>query len=889
MTAEERVRATKFVNMWRGETCERGESQTFWNEFFEVFGRSRRSVALFEQRAKKLGGYGFIDLFWPNKMIVEHKSEGFSLERALEQAAGYTPHLREEDIPRYILACDFARFVLVDLEERTEHAFALEELPDKVGLFGFMADRRVDEADANPVNQKATAMMADIYKSLADAGYPSGDMERLLTRLAFCMFSDDAGIFERGSFGRWLSGHTNGLTLGPMLAYLFQVLNKKERAGLSPAMEPFPYIDGDLFRDVVEVPPSTDCIRDLLIEANGHDWSKVSPAIFGGMFQAVLDKGQRRHAGAHYTTEENIMRVIRPLFLDDLRRELRDAKAGINRKVALETFQRRLAGLKFLDPACGSGNFLAIAYRELRRLELDAILEIHDTKTQRINVNGLSMVDVNQFYGIEINRFSAQIAEISMWMTDHLMNLELGDRYGIPYTRIPLKASPNIVCADALETDWNDVLPAADCDYVLGNPPYGGAKTISGSQRAQVNQIAGLGRSGGTLDYVAAWFFRAAEYSEKAPNMRIGYVATSSIIQGEQVGQLWPHILDRYGLKIDFAYRPFKWGSEAPGMARVHVVIIGLDRWNGRRRRLFHVDNDEVFEENPDIISPYLVGTERARIVNETAQPLNGLPKMKMGSKPIDNGHFIFTKGEMEEFLRMEPGAGPYIRPYIGAEEYIHGKTRYILALQDIEPAMLRRLPHVAERVEKVKTYRLTSRSPSTRRLADTPTLYHLNVMPKKPFLAIPEISSEKRKYIPIGYITPPAIPSNRLMVVPNASLGLFGLLTSAMHMVWLDFVGGKLETRYTYSKGVVYNTFPVPDSPLETLELPARAVLDARAAHPDSTLADLYDAVAMPPDLVKAHRRLDRKVDRLYRREPFRSDDERIEFLFERYGRIVD
>lgn len=889
MTAEERVRATKFVNMWRGETCERGESQTFWNEFFEVFGRSRRSVALFEQRAKKLGGYGFIDLFWPNKMIVEHKSEGFSLERALEQAAGYTPHLREEDIPRYILACDFARFVLVDLEERTEHAFALEELPDKVGLFGFMADRRVDEADANPVNQKATTMMADIYKSLADAGYPSGDMERLLTRLAFCMFSDDAGIFERGSFGRWLSGHTNGLTLGPMLAYLFQVLNKKERAGLSPAMEPFPYIDGDLFSDAVEVPPSTDRIRDLLIEANGHDWSKVSPAIFGGMFQAVLDKGQRRHAGAHYTTEENIMRVIRPLFLDDLRRELRDAKAGINRKVALETFQRRLAGLKFLDPACGSGNFLAVAYRELRRLELDAILEIHDTKTQRINVNGLSMVDVNQFYGIEINRFSVQIAEISMWMTDHLMNLELGDRYGIPYTRIPLKASPNIVCADALETDWNDVLPAADCDYVLGNPPYGGAKTISGLQREQVNQIAGLGRSGGTLDYVAAWFFRAAEYSEKAPNMRIGYVATSSIIQGEQVGQLWPHILDKYGLKIDFAYRPFKWGSEAPDMAHVHVVIIGLDRWNGRRRRLFHVDNDEVFEENPDIISPYLVGTEKARIVSETAQPLNSLPKLTIGSQTILAKPYIFSDGEKEEFLHAEPDAEPYMKPYIGADEFINGRQRWILALHDIRPEVLRKLPKTRARVEEVRELRLKSKRRSTLQLAETPTAYGVSAMPTSSFLAVPSTSSERRKYVPMGYLEPPAIPSHALMIIPDASLGLFGLLTSAMHMAWLDVVGGRLETRYRYSAGLVYNTFPVPDKPLKVLEPLAQAVLDARAAHPDSTLADLYDAVAMPPDLVKAHRLLDRKVDRLYRREPFRSDDERIEFLFERYGRIID
>ena len=887
MTVEERARAAKFAELWRGVTYERGEAQTFWNEFFEVFGRSRRSVAVFEQHAKKLRGYGFIDLFWPGKLIVEHKSTGRSLDDALDQAKEYMTDLKESEIPQYILACDFARFHLVDIFEREDHRFKLEELPDNVDLFGFMTGRPAEAADVDPVNQKATAIMGYIYKSLDETGYPRGDMERLLTRLAFCMFADDAGIFERGLFGRWLRDKTDGMTLGAMLVYLFEILNKpeaKRQFGTDPTIGAFPYIDGALFRDAVAVPASTSGIRDMLIEANSYDWSKVNPAIFGSMFQVVLDKEARRRTGAHYTTEENIMRVIKPLFLDGLREELEEARTGINRKVAFERFQDKLAGLKFLDPACGSGNFLAIAYREIRRLELEAILELHDARTKLINVDGLSKVNVGQFYGIEVNRFSAQIAEISMWMTDHLMNMELGNKYGQAYARIPLIESPNIRCTDALEADWNDVLPATECSCILGNPPYGGAKYQTAEQRKQVRRIANLGGSGGTLDYVTAWFFKAAQYGEAAPDLRIGFVATNSITQGEQVDQMWPRLLDRHGLRIEFAYRSFRWGSEAAGMAHVHVVIIGLARWNGRRRRLFHVDSGDVLEENPPTISPYLFGTSKARIISEASEPLNGLPKMRMGSKPIDKGHYIFTDRQREEFLRAEPGAEPYMRPFLDAEGFIHGRRRWILALHSIEPDVLGGLPQTTERVERVRSMRLDSKSTPTRELAKTPTIYHINVIPDKSFLVVPRVSSENRKYVPIGYVEPPTIPSDATLVIEEATLGQFGLLVSTMHMAWLDCVCGRLETRYRYSVGMVYNTFPVPDSPLDALEPLAQVVLDVRAAHPSSTLADLYDPITMPPDLVKAHRRLDRKVDKLYRQKPFRSDDERIEFLFERY-----
>ncbi len=888
-TEKYRVKAARFVERWRGETYERGESQTFWNEFFDIFSKDRRLVALFERRARRLKGRGFVDLFWPGKLIVEQKSAGRSIQDAMKQAEEYTIKLPENEIPRYLLACDFANFLLGDLEDDTEEEFTLEELPDKLHLFGFMTDDARSGPDVDPVNQKATGIMGKIYDGLVRNNYPIQDSGKMLTRLAFCMFADDAGIFEHGTFRR-LFGKYDVESTGGAITHMFEILNtpkEKRQHTLRDELAAFPHVNGDLFAENITSVSLDMELRKFLLEADGYEWSNVNPAIFGGMFQSVMDAGERRHMGAHYTTEENILKVINPLFMDELRSQFEKINSeNVNQRARLEEFQEHLASLKFFDPACGSGNFLSIAYRELRKLELKVIELLHDKRVKRLDVTGLSKVDVHQFYGIEIMPFSAQIAEISLWMTDHLMNKELGRMYGIAYARIPLKKSPNIVCNDALEMDWNDILPAHECNYILGNPPYEGSKVMTSQQREQVRRIANLGRSGGTLDYVAAWCIKAARYTQDNRHTRIGFVATNSITQGEQVGQLWPTLYSM-GLDIEFAYKSFKWDSEAPGMAHVHVVIIGLGR-DVRCRRLFHTGEYEHIDDSPPRISPYLLGANRVRVVHESYKPLNGLSDMRMGSKPIDGGHYIFTDTEREMFLQTEPKANQLIRQYVDARGFLHGKRRWILALQEAEPNVLRMLPRVTERINLVKAHRLASKAPSTRDLAGTPTLYHLNVLPEKPFLAIPEVSSEKRKYVPIGYIEPPAIPSNRLMVVLDASLGLFGLLTSKMHMTWLNYVGGRLETRYTYSKGVVYNTFPVPDSPLNVLEPYAQAVLDARAAHPKSTLADLYDPDIMPPDLFKAHRRLDKHVDRLYRKEPFRSDDGRMEFLLARYEDMI-
>ena len=575
------------------------------------------------------------------------------------------------------------------------------------------------------------------------------------------------------------------------------------------------------------------------------------------------------------------------------------------RKARLREFQERLGELTFFDPACGCGNFLVIAYRELRRLELQVIREHERDETGavagRLDVGSLSRLDVNQFYGIEIGEFPARIAEVALWMMDHLMNNELSLEFGQSYARIPLKQSPHIRCADALETDWEDLLPAEDCSFVFGNPPFGGAKFQSPEQRAQVRRIAALGGSGGTLDYVTAWFITAGEYIRKsgpsAQRARIGFVATNSITQGEQVAQLWPILFARCGLEIAYAHRTFAWGSDARGMAHVHVVIIGLDDREGAPgvRRLFSYEDlkGDPHESPHAVLSPYLFDAgglaDPHLVVREESRPINGLTPLLSGSQPIDGGNTIFNSAEAKAFLADEPAVAPYLRPYVGAREHLQGGDRFILALHGVSPHVLGQLPFVRARLQAVRKYRDKSRRSSTLQLADTPTLWQVNVIPSAPFLVVPETSSERREYAPIAWLEPPVVPSNALKVLLRATGPIFALLTSAMHMSWLRYIGGRLKSDYRYSIGLVYNTFPLPptDADLSSLDPLARAVLDARAAHPDASLADLYDPDLMPVNLRRAHQALDRAVDRLYRPRKFSSERERVEHLFALYERM--
>ena len=908
---EVRARAAEFVRQWQGEGYERGQTQQFYQAFFDIFGISVRRVASFEEPVRLLGDKrGFIDLFWKGVLLVEQKSAGRDLRQAKTQALDYFPGLKESELPRYLLLSDFQSFELYDLDEDDEIRFKLADLALHVERFGFiMGVQRRTFRDQDPVNLEASELIGQIYDSVKVGGHPGPDIEQIMVRLVFCLFADDTGIFQpRGIFQDYLENRTlpDGTDLGNRFGQICQVLNIPE-GSRPPAMEvdlaQFPYVDGDLFSRSIPTPFFDRSSRALLLQACQFDWSRISPAIFGSLFQSVMDRRQRRAQGAHYTTERNILKVIEPLFMDELRAEFERIKRRKQGALpALRAFHERIGRMTFFDPACGCGNFLVIAYRELRTLEIDVIREIRAFSVvdehRELHAAGMSRIDVDQFYGIEIGVWPTRIAVTALWMMGHFMNNRLSLEFGEPYTRIPLSSSSVIVQGDALHMDWAEVLRPERCTYVLGNPPFVGAKLQTPLQRSQVRRIANLGGSGGTLDYVAAWFLKASEYVQ-AGTAKIGLVATNSITQGEQVGQLWPTLLGPREMEILFAHRTFAWGSDARGKAHVHVVILGLARTGGKNgpRRLFAYDDlaGEPQESQHRVLSPYLFDAGRLRspqvVVHETSRPLNGLPKIVIGSKPIDGGHYIFTGEQKRDFLRLEPAAEKFFRPYVGAKEFINGGDRWIVALHDASPTEIRHLPEVQKRIAAVKQYRSKSRAESTRALALEPTLYHVNVLPNRPFLVVPETSSELRRYVPIAWMEPPAVPSNAIRIIENASLGLFGLLTSAMHMSWLRHIGGRLESRYRYSIGLVYNTYPLPPKGLgvlSKLEPLAEGVLQARSEHPEASLGDLYHRHAMPANLIRAHRRLDRAVDRLYRRSGFNSDLERAEHLLALYEQAI-
>ena len=682
---EIRTRAADFAREWADATYEKGETQSFYNEFFDIFGVRRRTVARYEEHVQRLDNTsGFIDLFWPRVLLVEQKSAGRDLTAARTQAGTYFDAVPERDRPRYQLLCDFQTFELLDRDEREETRFALADLPQHVEKFGFIIGvQRRTFRDQDPVNIEASELIAHLHDALKASGYDGDDLERFLVRTVFCLFADDTGIFEpRDIFLDFIEERTaaDGADLGPWMARLFQVLNTppnhRSRA-LDEDLARFPHVNGDLFAEPLRIPDFDAAMRQALLDAGQFDWTAISPAIFGALFQSVMEPADRRARGAHYTTEKNILKVIEPLFLDDLRAEFRRLQARRDgRSVAdLRKFRDKLGTLRLFDPACGCGNFLIIAYRELRTLEIEVLREIASRATAtQLELAVQSVVEVDQFYGIEIGEFPARIAATALWMMDHIMNNRLSLEFGQTYARIPIERSPHVRNADALEIDWAEVLPPDECSYVFGNPPFGGAKFQSPEQRAQVHRVAALGGSGGTLDYVTAWFIRAGDYVQQAQSAgkappRVGFVATNSITQGEQVAQLWPLLLDRRRLEITFAHRTFAWGSDARGKAHVHVVIIGLDGLENARanKRLFSYPdiNGEPEETLHATLSPYLFDAgglaDPHLAVREESRPINGMVQLLTGSQPIDDGHYIFTDDERTAFLNAEPDAMPFL------------------------------------------------------------------------------------------------------------------------------------------------------------------------------------------------------------------------------------
>ena len=907
-----RARAAEFAREWRDAHYERGEAQSFYNDFFNVFGMKRRQVATFEEPVKRLGDRrGFLDLFWKGTLLAEHKSAGKNLARAKEQALDYFPYLKAEELPRYILVCDFQNFELTDLDERTETKFRLADFPANVEAFNFVRglEKRAFK-DQDPVNIKASELVGGLHDALEASGYEGHDLERFLVRIVFCLFADDTGIFEpRDILFDFLSNRTNedGSDTGPLLIQLFDVLNTpvhERQKNLDDDLKQFPYIDGALFEERLRPPYFDGKMRSLLLEVCEFNWSPISPAIFGALFQSVMKPAERRRKGAHYTTELNILKLIRPLFLDALRAEFADIKArrGSDRKNKLTAFHNKLAGLTFFDPACGCGNFLIITYRELRRLEIEVLKEIHPPgmlgRQTELDVAALSKLDVDRFYGIEIEEFPARIAETALWMMDHIMNNELSLAFGQSYARIPLKKTATIRCADALQMDWTVFLPPERCSYVLGNPPFGGFVLRDEERARAMKLLVSLGATGTRLDYVSAWFLKAGQYVQKGV-AKIGFVATNSITQGEQVPQLWPALFNRYRLELFFAHRTFAWGSDARGKAHVHVTIVGLIKreFAPLQKRLFSYDdlNGDPVESVHDALSPYLFDASALRdrhlVVKRAAKSLMEYPQIRVGTKPVDGGHLIVDTAERDSLVEQHADLSSFLHPFIGGEEFLNGGDRWLLCLQSAKPEQIRRWPEVLKKLAAVRHYREREAGNLARSLANAPVQFHVTVVPKTPFLAIPEVSSERREYVPIGWLEPPIVPSNQILVIEHASLEMFGVLTSRMHMAWLRNIGGRLKSDYRYSSGIVYNPFPWPNLESGTqqrIRSLVGAVLDARARFPDATLADLYDPDAMPPELRKAHRDLDTAVDNLYRRGGFSSDRERVEHLFALYERLI-
>ncbi|MFH1498886.1 MAG: DNA methyltransferase [Verrucomicrobiota bacterium] len=921
---EMRSHALAFAKRWKGPQREEADAKSFLDQFFEVFGRDRQAVeAVHEYRVvRPERGEGRVDLLWAGKLLVEMKSTGRDLSAqkggAAYQAFDYLPHIAPEDQPRWVLVSDFANFVLYDLGEdahdylqgmvpartgkrapRVAAAFTLDELPGKLRHFAFIRDEEQALFQTQPeVNQKAVALLGELHDTLKASGYTGHALERLLVRILFCLFAEDTDIFSWNAFTRLVElSRRDGADLGDRLGRLFQVLDTPA-ASRSPHLTAdyrvFPYVNGGLFAERLDLASTTAAHRAALLTCCRFDWSRISPAIFGSLFQGVMEPRERRAKGAHYTSEENIRRVIDPLFLDDLKAEFAKLSgAQVGREKKLQQFQDRLGQLRFLDPACGCGNFLVVAYRELRALELEVLRVLHgDQLALGLEIGDIARVNVDQFYGIELEEFPALIAETALWLTDHQINLTFSKAFGQLYTRIPLKKSPTIVPGNALRLEWNDVLPAKDCAYVLGNPPFIGPKYMADEQRADMAVVCGDIDNFGLLDFVTAWYVKAAGYIH---GTRIGcaFVSTNSISQGEQPAILWSHLF-RQRVKIHFAHRTFTWQNEASGKAHVHCVIIGFGTFEQPVKRLYELDEDgkTVVSTGTLPINPYLVTGGETVVANRT-RPLCAVPPIGIGNKPIDGGNYLFTTAERAAFVQAEPGAAPYFRRWIGSEEFINGFERWCLWLGDIPAQELRNLPMAMERVAAVKAFRLASKSAPTRKLAETPTRFHVENFPPGAFLVIPKVSSERRNYIPLGFITDGTLASDLLHVMPAATPFHFGVLTSRMHMAWMRAVAGRLKSDYRYSNKLVYNNYPWPepsDKQRAGIEAAAQVVLDARAPHlaAGATLADLYDPLTMPAALLKAHQALDHAVDRAYRSAPFAGDRERVEFLFKRYEALA-
>ncbi|MBC7522979.1 MAG: class I SAM-dependent DNA methyltransferase [Flavobacterium sp.] len=935
-------RALNFSKEWADTSNEEADAKPFLVEFFNVFGISSKRVSTFEHRVKKLDDKdGYIDLLWKGTILIEMKSRGKNLDKAYQQAIDYTHGLKQHELPKYILISDFENFRLHDLEDDKIVTFKLNDLVKNVQHFGYILGyQKKVYKEQDPANIKAAELMGKLHDRLEEIGYTAHPLEVYLVRILFLLFAEDTTIFNKQQFQEYVQQRTaqDGSDLASKLQELFQVLNTPNAdrfKNLDEQLADFPYVNGKLFEENLPIASFDTKMRLALLECCYIDWSKISPAIFGSMFQSVMNPKERRNLGAHYTSETNILKLIKPLFLDDLWRQFESIKDNKNK---LSEFHKKVSMLKFLDPACGCGNFLIITYRELRLLELEILRNIYKSGQQVMDVREIIWLDVDMMCGIEYEEFPARIAEVAMWLIDHQMNMQISNEFGQYFVRLPLKKAAKIVHGDALKTDWQSLLNPVNTinvlakhaniyllqepqveyktvnvqtetfeihqgktpmnteekkfDFILGNPPFIGSKIMSQAQRGAVVKEFDSIQGSGVLDYVTAWYVKAAKYIQNTKT-KVAFVSTNSIVQGEQTAILWGQMLNKYNIKIHFAHRTFKWSNEAKGNAAVYCVIVGFANYDNNNKSIYEYEDikGEAREIKAKNINPYLVDAKDV-FIGKRRKPICNIPEISFGSMPNDGGNFLFTDEEKNAFIEQEPKVEKFFKPLISAHEYLNGHKRWCLWLKDANPTDLKETKLVTKRVENVRKHREGSTRQATQKLAAFPTLFGEDRQPESNYVLIPRHSSENRKYIPMGFFDENSIASDSCIFIEGAKLYHFGILHSAMHMTWVKSVCGRLESRFRYSNELVYNNFPFPDNSndkqVKAIETAAQKILDARLQFPNSSLADLYGALTMPPALVKAHNALDKAVDLAYRPQAFISEANRMEFLFELYEKYT-
>lgn len=888
---EQKAAAKKFAESWKGKGYEKGQSQLFWIELLtKVYGVEDISAFISFEDQVHLDHTSFIDGYIPStKVMIEQKSLGKDLNKPIKQSDGslctpfqqakrYVTDLPLSKHPRWIVTCNFAEFYVYDMERPNgePEKIKLADLPKEYYRLSFLTKTDSEHIKKEmEVSLQAGELVGKLYNAILkqyhDPENPDSlrSLNMLCVRLVFCLYAEDAGIFGRHEMFHDYLSRFDVKDVRKALIELFRMLDTKECDRDSyddtPVAE-FPYVNGGLFADEnIEIPQFNEEIVDLLLKnaSEDFDWSKISPTIFGAVFESTLNPETRRSGGMHYTSIENIHKVIDPLFLDDLKAELEEIKQGKKAiKKRVEMFKEKLSSLKFLDPACGSGNFLTETYISLRRLENEAIKLTFDGQVM-FDTGDIIKVSIGQFYGIEINDFAVTVAKTALWIAESQMMHETEEIISKSLDFLPLKSYANIVEANALRIDWETVVPKSELNYIMGNPPFIGASMMTKEQKNEAVEIFGKIKLSNSIDYVGAWYFKACELI-KDTNVKAALVSTNSITQGEQVAPLWGTLFERYGIHIDFAYRTFRWDSEANLKAHVHCVIIGFSSISRSSQKKLYDGDRFIVADN---ISPYLIDAPSV-CVTSRSKPLCNVNPMILGNKPADGGNFILTPEEKDEILKREPALEKYIHRYVGAVEFINNKYRYCFWLKDATPMELKQSKELHKRLEAVREMRLNSTAEPTREKANAPHLFFFISQPETNYLIVPSASSEKRRYIPIGFMNPDVIASNLVSIIPNATLYHFGVLTSNVHMSWLRTVGGRLKSDYRYTGSVVYNTFPWCNPTPEQkalIEQTAQAILDARALYPDCSLADLYDEVTMPPELRKAHQANDRAVMKAY------------------------